>query len=148
MLKLLSSSIIVLLTIQLSAQTIKTEDELLKLVDFKEFKYEKRSVVFNQIAGKSFFSKYNPITLTANSFLFLYQQMFSVQISASCLYETSCSEFSKHLIKDYGVIKGVPLSADRLTRCNRIAASDIHPLKVHEHSHKVIETTKIYKNKK
>jgi uncharacterized protein len=148
MLKLLSSIIIFLCAFQVLAQDAVTETELLKSIDFCDTKYENRNIVFNQIKGKSFIAKYNPFTLTANSMLFLYQQLFSVQISASCLYHTSCSEFSKHLIKDYGIVKGIPLSADRLSRCNRIASTDIHPLKIDEHSHKVIESTNIYKNRK
>jgi len=146
--KLLSSIILLSCAFQLSSQTLKSDLDLLKSSDFYDVNYENRKVKFNQITGKSPFVKYNPLTVVANSMLFLYQQLFSVQISASCLYHTSCSEFSKHLLKDYGVIKGVPLSADRLTRCNRIAATDIHPLKIDEHSHKVLETTEIYKNKK
>lgn len=145
---MLSSLFFLCCIMQLNAQTVKSDYELLKSSDFEVQNYEKRNVQFNQIKGKSVFVQYNPLTVVANSLLFLYQQVFSVQISASCLYHTSCSEFSKELLKEYGVIKGVPLSADRLTRCNRIAATDIHPLKLDEHSHKVKESTKIYKNKK
>lgn len=148
MLKWWSSILFLLLVINIHGQHVKSDMDLIQKIDFEKEEFEKRTVYFNQVGGDSYIKKYNPFSLTANSLLFLYQQLFSVQISASCLYHTSCSEFSKNLIHDYGIIKGTPLSADRLTRCNKIAATDIHPLKINEESLKVDETTEIYKNKK
>jgi putative component of membrane protein insertase Oxa1/YidC/SpoIIIJ protein YidD len=66
--------------------------------------------------------KYNPVTLTFSGLMYFYQNILSSQIYAGCLYSPSCSEFSKKSIKEYGLIKGVFLSADRLSRCNRISA--------------------------
>lgn len=69
--------------------------------------------------------KYNPVYWALNGSLTLYQKVVSPQISAGCLYETSCSRFSRKAIHEFGIIKGVALTADRLSRCNRISAAGI-----------------------
>ena len=80
------------------------------------------------LVGNNAFTRYNPLSLTFSGMLFFYQKVVSAQIAASCPYEISCSNFSKQCIGKYGLLKGVALSADRLMRCNKIAAYDIHPL--------------------
>lgn len=82
------------------------------------------------LTGKKKWVRYNPVNLTFGGLLFLYQAVISSQISADCPYEVSCSNFSKQCIIRYGLIKGCALSADRLTRCTRIAAKDINPLRI------------------
>lgn len=79
---------------------------------------------FVQTSG-SFIKRYNPVTLGFGAMLYVYQVVLSPQISSKCSYEVSCSNFSKRCIQQYGLIRGVALSADRLTRCNRVAAFDI-----------------------
>lgn len=88
--------------------------------------------------------RYNPVSLTLSGLVFVYQRFISPQISSQCLYEHSCSGFSIELIETYGLARGVVLTADRLSRCNRVAAIDIHPLSIGEKSLRVIETVKIY----
>ncbi len=70
--------------------------------------------------------KYNPLFWFLNGSLTAYQKVISPQISAGCLYQTSCSRFSRKAIHEFGIIKGVVLTADRLSRCNRISAAGIH----------------------
>jgi putative component of membrane protein insertase Oxa1/YidC/SpoIIIJ protein YidD len=69
--------------------------------------------------------KYNPLFWALNGSLTMYQKVVSPQISAGCLYETSCSRFSRKAIHEFGIFKGVALTADRLSRCNRISAAGI-----------------------
>ncbi|MDZ7776053.1 MAG: membrane protein insertion efficiency factor YidD [Bacteroidales bacterium] len=71
--------------------------------------------------------KYNPVAVSLGGLLYLYQSILSQQISAECLFHPSCSQFGKNAIREFGLLKGVALTADRITRCNRIAAHDIHP---------------------
>ena len=92
--------------------------------------HARRSYMFQH--ERSFVKKYNPIRLTAGGLLYFYQNTLSQQFSASCLYQPSCSDFSKQAIQQYGLFKGNFLSADRITRCNRISAHDIHPLTIDE----------------
>lgn len=37
----------------------------------------------------------------------------------NCRFTPSCSQYSYESIKKYGVIKGIKMSIDRLSRCNR-----------------------------
>lgn len=74
---------------------------------------------------KNFIVKYNPISLLFGGLLYTYQKFISVQIAANCPYEVSCSSFSKQCIEKYGLIYGIPLTADRLTRCTRLASFDL-----------------------
>ena len=91
--------------------------------------------------------KYNPLNVLFGIPMFFYQKLISPQFSASCLYNPSCSAFSKKLISRYGVFKGVFLSADRLTRCNRLGAHDFDFFQIDPHDHKVHESVDIYSNK-
>jgi len=72
--------------------------------------------------------KYNPISLIFAGLMYTYQKWISPQLSAECSYELSCSNFSKAMIERYGIIKGIALTSDRLCRCSKVAAIDIHPL--------------------
>jgi putative component of membrane protein insertase Oxa1/YidC/SpoIIIJ protein YidD len=81
------------------------------------------------LVGKKKIVKYNPVNLLFGGMLFTYQAFISSQISADCPFEVSCSAFSKQSIQEFGLIKGLALSADRLTRCSKSGAKDIHPLR-------------------
>jgi putative component of membrane protein insertase Oxa1/YidC/SpoIIIJ protein YidD len=70
--------------------------------------------------------KYNPVYWFLNGSLTVYQKVISPQLSAGCIYETSCSRFSRLAISEFGIIKGIALTTDRLTRCNRITAAGIN----------------------
>lgn len=60
-----------------------------------------------------------------NLLLNLYQTHISVQISADCLYSLSCSRYSRVVVNRKGLLLGVLLSADRLSRCSSFCAKDI-----------------------
>lgn len=98
--------------------------KLLQHYTFVDSIYNPRVVIFNQIDSKNKFIQYNPVTLFFNASLFIYQKFISQHFSAGCYYQPSCSEFGRLAIKKYGLIKGIIITADRLTRCNRIAATD------------------------
>ena len=92
-----------------------------------------------------FLVRYNPVRIGLSGLMYLYQAGISPQLPSECLYHTSCSNFSKHLISDLGLIRGIVATADRLMRCHRIAAVDIHPMHLHPVSGKVVEGTDMYK---
>ena len=73
----------------------------------------------------SLLKKINPVNIIFGSALYVYQNVLSKHISADCLYTPSCSEFSKQAIREYGLLKGILLSVDRINRCNRIAGQDL-----------------------
>lgn len=58
-----------------------------------------------------------------------YSNYLSNQILNDCIYDHSCSVFSKGAIKELGAIKGVFLTADRLMRCNRASHAEMDPVR-------------------
>lgn len=95
--------------------------------------------------GDNALSRFNPVTLSLGGLMFVYQRWISPQLPSECLYHTSCSAFSKNLIVEYGLIKGIIATSDRLMRCNRVAALDVHPMHIHPLSGRVDEDTGIYR---
>ena len=138
---------IIICFFSLKAQEIKTNSELIEKQNFHQHKFDKHRVSFLFSDNKSAVVKYNPVTLSMGGLMYFYQKFISVQFSSSCLYNPTCSHFSKLLILEYGVFKGTFLSADRLTRCNRLAASTIYKSKFDEHDHKIHEEVEIYRMK-
>jgi uncharacterized protein len=102
-------------------------------------------VRFMRTRSRNVFIRYNPVSLSLGGLMYVYQRIISPQLPSECLYSPSCSAFSKDLIYDYGIIKGVFTTSDRLIRCNRLSALDVHPLLVNENTGKVVESTEIYK---
>lgn len=88
----------------------------------------------------------NPMYWVYKGGVSFYQAHISSQLSTSCIYETSCSRFSKKLFDEFGVFKAIFLSADRIGRCNRLTYSQTSRLSLNEEG-KVIEHTHYYSNK-
>lgn len=91
------------------------------------------------------FKNSNPASLIYGGSLYVYQNLISLHFSADCLYDPSCSEFSKLAAKEYGLFKGGLLSFDRLSRCNRIAATDLDPAFLNRETHRFCDSIKKYK---
>lgn len=89
-------------------------------------------------------AKYNPVALVLKGTMFVYQHVISPQLSRGCPYEITCSNFSKLSIREYGVVKGVFLSADRILRCNRIGILDVHPLDFNNRNGKISDPPNKY----
>lgn len=51
----------------------------------------------------------------------IYQKGISSQDLPACVFHPSCSRFAFACIKEYGILKGTLLAADRLLRCNPFA---------------------------
>lgn len=66
----------------------------------------------------------NPFTFPFRATLFLYQRIISPQWQSGCPHAPSCSNFSLQAIAQFGLIKGVALSADRLMRCSGAGIRD------------------------
>jgi len=112
--------------IKIKAQLIdyKTDMVLInKMLSEKPSDPYKRPYIFKD--EPSLIKKFNPVNIIFGGTLYLYQNLFSKQISSGCLYTPSCSEFSKDAIMEYGLMKGVILSADRVYRCNSYTAGDL-----------------------
>jgi putative component of membrane protein insertase Oxa1/YidC/SpoIIIJ protein YidD len=88
---------------------------------------------------------YNPIKLILFVPLYLYQKLVSEQVSAVCEFEPSCSNFGIQSIAKLGFIKGLFLTADRLTRCNGEAQPESKYYLIDHYSGKVIDEPGMYK---
>lgn len=66
-------------------------------------------------------------------FYALYKNHISRQILNDCVYDHSCSTFSKDVFEHFGIIKGLFLTADRLTRCNRASLAEISSSRINDH---------------
>ncbi|MBK9639218.1 MAG: membrane protein insertion efficiency factor YidD [Bacteroidetes bacterium] len=99
------------------------------------------------LVGKKNIVKYNPVSLLFGGMLYTYQATISSQIAADCPYEVSCSAFSKQSILEFGLIKGLALSADRVTRCTKSSIKQIHSLRISENGN-IIDFPSYYRLKK
>jgi len=128
------------------AQSIDLSADLILIDSISKQKISppsKRSYIFkNQTAT---FKNRNPVSLIFGGSLFVYQNFISQHFSADCLYDPSCSEFSKQAVKEYGLIKGGLLTVDRLGRCNRIAATDLNISLINEKTHRFSDDIKSYR---
>lgn len=133
-----SFSLLLMLVVSISAWSQKSNDLALlathvqksELPDHSYEKHEKKKLkVINAV---------NPVYWVYKGGLAFYQSFISEQISSTCIYETSCSRFSKKLFDHYGPFKGLFLSSDRVSRCNRLTYTQANPLKLNSEG-KIIE---------
>jgi len=136
---------LLLISVNIIAQNKQTDIILLLNTDITISKPKKEVVPHLQTKKQSFLAKYNPVSLLLKGSMFTYQNVISPQLGQRCLYHTSCSNFSKQSIGEFGMVKGVFLSADRLLRCNRISSLDLHPLNFDVKSRKYLDTPTQYR---
>ncbi len=128
----------------------KSDNDLIFEKNTNVAAFENKRQVSYLFAGKNAFIKYNPVSLVFGGLLYVYQKTISVQIGAACPYEVNCSNFSKQCIQKYGIFKGIPLTADRLTRCTKLAGIDmIEGVDINSRTHKIYDHPNDYtfKNK-
>ncbi|MDE0016244.1 MAG: membrane protein insertion efficiency factor YidD [Candidatus Poribacteria bacterium] len=75
--------------------------------------------------------RFNPqetseLKLAVTGLIRLYQKFISSQDSPTCSFSPSCSRFCMACIQEYGVLRGVLLTADRLLRCNGSQSRHYH----------------------
>lgn len=58
----------------------------------------------------------------------MYQYFISPLITPCCRYYPSCSEYADSAIKHYGVIKGLWMALNRLSRCHPWSKGGYDPL--------------------
>jgi len=116
-------------TVFLQAQSIKTNRQLLS----EHYQLNKTSELKNTSINNTkplvyknnkVLVRYNPLGLSLKGAMYFYQKVVSPQLFRHCIYEISCSSYSKMLIQQYGIIKGILLTADRLTRCNSLVREE------------------------
>lgn len=127
--KLILSFLLVTLPICLYSQDNKATNENVNSEILNELfvSYQvpvKKSRVFLSVNDTNKGTKLNPLTYMAGSLLFVYQNVVSEQISASCNYEISCSEYTKQCIGRYGLIKGTLFGLHQLNCCTPTIKKD------------------------
>ena len=99
----------------------------------------------NEATDLTFIRKANPITqpkpqevvrfnsretselkLAATGLIRLYQKFISSQDGPTCNFVPTCSRFGMACIQEYGVVRGILLTADRLLRCNGSQSQHYH----------------------
>jgi uncharacterized protein len=137
--------LLILITQTLISQT--NDLDLLLKKEFVDSSYTGKPHVHYVFKDRNFFIKYNPVSLLFGGALYFYQAVISRQIMQGCAFDPSCSNFSRQCIRKFGVVKGVALSTDRLTRCTRLSAIDFHPVMFNP-SGKVNDQPEFYSLKK
>ncbi len=66
------------------------------------------------------------LKLAATGLIRLYQKFISSQDGPTCNFTPSCSRFGMESIQEYGILRGLLLTADRLLRCNGTQAAHYH----------------------
>lgn len=128
---------------QMQAQAwSSTELERLANETFIEKRFERRKPDY-VFKNSGFLVKFNPLSLAFGGLLFTYQKAISPQISVDCPYEINCSNFSKHSLRKFGLLKGLALTADRLTRCTQYTLIDLLPSQVNK-NYKIIDSLSSY----
>ena len=76
----------------------------------------------------NFIQSINPIYWTYKGLEGLYKSQIKAPLSKICVFEIRCSTFNRGLFHEYGVLKSVFLSIDRLGRCNRLSYTEVSSL--------------------
>ena len=66
------------------------------------------------------------LKLVATGLIRFYQKFISSQDGPACNFQPTCSRFGMACIQEYGIVRGLLLTADRLLRCNG-SQSQHHP---------------------
>ena len=75
--------------------------------------------------------RFNPqetseLKVVATGLIRLYQKFVSSQDGPTCNFHPTCSRFGMACIQEYGVVRGMLLTADRLLRCNGSKSQHYH----------------------
>lgn len=122
----------------------QTDIELLLGHERTDVRYADREVVYGFGNRKHKGVVYHALSAS----MFVYQKYLSQVLFRDCAFQPSCSAYSKELIGDYGLFKGVIFTSDRLMRCTRIGLADKSPSYFDPQTHKHAESTSIYSAKK
>lgn len=60
----------------------------------------------------------------------VYNDAITDQVINDCIYQESCSNFGQHSFENYGLVKGLFITTDRLMRCNRLSQIHVLPVRV------------------
>ena len=141
----------ILAALFLRAQDNRNDLELIRDRDFSDphafdhYRGKGNNEKWLQNKHRNFLAQYNPVSLLLKGALLGYQKLVSQQLARQCPYEITCSNFSKQAIQEYGIFKGLFISADRILRCNRIGLMDVHPININPLNGAIIDPPNLYR---
>lgn len=97
---------------------------------FKEFEPKKKQIKPFIKPQKKLLNQLNPFIYVSDGLLFVYQNIFSEQIQATCCYQLSCSENMKYQIKQNGIFTGILSGLNQLGNCAHSVANDYPNYKI------------------
>lgn len=109
------------------------------LAMLKRYREQGRSEVAATDARKS-----RTLAAPVRALFGFYRDVISEQISADCAFDLSCSRFSAAAIDRFGIVKGLLLTGDRLTRCHLFVGQETVPVLFNNLSGKVIDEPSMY----
>jgi putative component of membrane protein insertase Oxa1/YidC/SpoIIIJ protein YidD len=130
-----------LLLFYISSKAQNTDDFTLIKSHLKTLENEREQ------ANIRFQRSLNPFKAISFITLFFYQKIISEQISAECEFDMSCSNFGIRSLQEFGIIKAIGITADRLTRCNGQAQSETENYLINHSTGKVIDEPSMYRFK-
>lgn len=99
-----------------------------------ELTNQKRSLMFSkQKEGE----RIGVVKSGFSGLMYIYQNIFSEQISAACMYEISCSEYTKRQIEKNGLIIGAIKGFHQLMHCTHGAIEEVPPFMKSNYSAKI-----------
>jgi putative component of membrane protein insertase Oxa1/YidC/SpoIIIJ protein YidD len=84
------------------------------------------------LRNKKLIQQLNPFLYVGAGLLFIYQNIISEQIQASCMYQVSCSEYTKKSIEKNGFLKGTLLGFHQLSNCFQGVIYEHPPFMINE----------------
>lgn len=69
------------------------------------------------------------------------------QITGECYFEPECNQFVGQAVKEFGVVRGLIITTDRLTRCSRIGTASGHHFSKDGRIHEGTEAYRIKKRR-
>lgn len=78
-------------------------------------------------------SYFNPLSYAGAALLFVYQNLISEQIQADCMYQVSCSEYTKRSIENKGLVIGTLMGFNQLSECFSGAQYEHRTSSIHQH---------------
>ena len=110
---------LLLVFVGITSQTIMAQSN-----DVKLLQQHYNANLHNSKKHRAIIHSNNPFTFPFRSALFVYQRVISPQWQSDCPHYPSCSGFAFQAISQFGLIKGIALSADRLSRCSGVGLRD------------------------
>lgn len=98
------------------SQNININDLILKNMDKKHpmVHHHQRSIMQPK---KNYIQIINPLNYISIALMFTYQRAITQQLNGSCVFENSCSQFTKKAINYHGLIVGSLIGLNQLQTC-------------------------------